>query len=60
MELSNVHSCKLVKSGIAIKAPTSSKILGSWVEAIPRVRIPAATAERIPEGESSSAIADLP
>ncbi|CAD5966332.1 Two-component hybrid sensor and regulator [Planktothrix agardhii] len=46
-----------VKSSITNATPKSFKLLGSWVEATPIVLIPAAIAERIPEGESSKVIA---
>src|SRR5215210_1932079 len=43
------------KSRTTSSTPCSSSSLGSWVEAIPTVGIPAATEEAMPKGESSKA-----
>jgi hypothetical protein len=44
-----------VKSFATMKAPASSSLSGSWVEAMPTVGMPAPTAEAMPETESSKA-----
>src|SRR5215211_1254939 len=46
-----------VKSCAVKKAPAPRSFLGSWLEAMPMVGMPAATEEEMPETESSKATA---